>query len=168
MLNTRHKLARCSRRPPRRREGNHYERAIIAAIGFPTSGRIFPRRLVAARLTMPRHRHGNFPTAGINFRARLVRDFTRARTRALKRRPTLRSSRAALFAGVEEGSTWREERVSRETPGTSCTNFRPISSCNAERAKNSNGVRWENSLHRVNPFCWPPRFRSYSENSGRS
>jgi len=54
-------------------------------------------------------------------------------------------------------------------PGTSCTNFRPISSCNAEHAKNSNGVRWENSLHRVNPFCWPPpRFRSYSENSGQS
>lgn len=160
MLNTRHKLA------PRRRGGNHYERAIIVAIGFPTSGGSSPGDW-SRRLTMPRHRHGNFPTAGINFRARLVRLHARPYAGVKASLLPLSLSRR-LFAGIEEGRERRRAKsMFRETPGTSCTNFRPISSCNAERAKNSNGVRWENSLHRVNPFCWPPpRFRSYSKIPG--
>lgn len=76
MLNTRHKLAPLAPAATRRRGGNHYERAIIVAIGFPTSGGSSPGDW-SRRLTMP-HRHGNFPTAGINFRARLSRPTSRA------------------------------------------------------------------------------------------
>lgn len=47
---------------------------------------------------MPRHRHGNFPTAGINFRARLVRLHAHPYAGV---KASLSSSR--LFAGIEEG-----------------------------------------------------------------
>lgn len=107
------------------------------------------------------HGRGNFPTAEINFRARLSADFTRAYA-GIKAPsspfcqplsyPSPRVTPPFICEGGE-GNTSR--RVFREIPDTSCTNFQPISSCNAERAKNSDdGKILFIALSAVNPFCW--------------
>lgn len=125
MLNTRHKLTPLAPAATRRRGGNHYERAIIVAIGFPTSGESSTgdwsrrRRATRRRLTMPLHRHGNFPTAGINFRAPVSRPTSRA--------PSVYAGvKASLFPSIpltpficgcrRREYIAREERVSRDLP----------------------------------------------------
>lgn len=148
MLNTRRKLTPV----PRRRGRKSLRTSNYRHNRFSYVGRVFlsPSPLhpptIGHGLTMPRAWQFS-TTAGINFRV----DFMRA----LKHQ--LLSPVAIYFRGWKKREyVCRRERERRkgcfERSDTSCTNFRPISSCNAERAKNSNRVRWENSLHRAQPL----------------